>query len=123
MTQELTVYFTRAQLVTANRLGHWRTRAKKVRHLRDTTHVWARACLKPPGERCRIVMTYGWTGPGRVRDAGNLQPTSKACVDGLVDAGIFPDDNDKYVEGPDNRFGEKSDRDGLVKITIRLEAA
>lgn len=34
------------------------------------------------------------------RDTGNLYPTVKALVDGIVDAGVLPDDCDGVVEGP-----------------------
>lgn len=34
------------------------------------------------------------------RDTPNLYPTAKAIVDGLVDAGLLPDDCDGVVEGP-----------------------
>ena len=36
----------------------------------------------------------------RRRDTGNLAPTVKALVDGLVDAGALVDDCDGLVEGP-----------------------
>lgn len=31
------------------------------------------------------------------RDPSNLIPTVKACVDGMVDAGAWPDDNSEWV--------------------------
>lgn len=34
------------------------------------------------------------------RDTGNLYPTVKALVDGLVDAGVLVDDCDGLLEGP-----------------------
>ncbi|MBK6556127.1 MAG: hypothetical protein IPG16_02575 [Comamonadaceae bacterium] len=33
----------------------------------------------------------------RKSDATNLAPTAKACIDGLVDAGWLPDDDDQHV--------------------------
>ena len=120
--QEAVLYLPREKLINANHRAHWTKRNVLTRTIRNIAH-WNGLAMKPATVRSRVVITYGWTGPGRVRDAGNLQPTSKALVDGLVDAGVFPDDNDAWVEGPDNRFGEKSDRPGLVKITIRIEAA
>jgi crossover junction endodeoxyribonuclease RusA len=38
-------------------------------------------------------------------DPGNLYPTAKACVDGLVDAGLTVDDDWLHVIGPDMRHG------------------
>ena len=31
------------------------------------------------------------------RDQDNLVPTLKPCIDGLVDAGVIPDDTPEYV--------------------------
>ena len=38
-------------------------------------------------------------------DPNNLAPTTKACVDGFVDAGILADDDWNHVVGPDHRHG------------------
>lgn len=38
-------------------------------------------------------------------DPGNLYPTAKACVDGLVEAGMIADDDWLHVIGPDMRHG------------------
>lgn len=37
------------------------------------------------------------------REVSNLQSTSKAIVDGLVDAKVLVDDRDEWCVGPDNR--------------------
>lgn len=41
----------------------------------------------------------------RHRDPANYYPTVKAAVDGLVDAGVLPDDSQDYLVGPDMRLG------------------
>lgn len=41
----------------------------------------------------------------RHRDPANYLDTAKACVDGLVDAGVVADDSAAYVLGPDMRLG------------------
>lgn len=33
----------------------------------------------------------------RMPDTGNAFPAAKAAIDGLVDAGVLPDDNGRYV--------------------------
>lgn len=38
------------------------------------------------------------------RDPHNWFPTVKACVDGLVDAGLWPDDTSEYVVTVEPRF-------------------
>ena len=36
----------------------------------------------------------------RRRDRSNLAPTVKALMDGLIDAGLLPDDADRFLDGP-----------------------
>lgn len=50
-------------------------------------------------------------------DAGNFYPTAKAAIDGMVDAGILPDDNDDYVTGPDMRRGKHDEPRLTIVIT------
>jgi crossover junction endodeoxyribonuclease RusA len=38
-------------------------------------------------------------------DPNNLNTTTKACVDGFVDAGMLADDDWNHVVGPDHRHG------------------
>ncbi len=40
---------------------------------------------------------------GRLRDVGNV--SVKAAIDGLVDYGLIPDDDDAHLLGPDLRRG------------------
>lgn len=123
MTQSMTLYFARDQILNQNRPMGWQKKARLVKAARIAAGWHAKAKLTSVSVRQHVTITYGWTGPNRVRDAGNLQPHSKACVDGLTDAGIWEDDGDQWVEGPDNRFGDPSDRPGLVKVIITLTDA
>ena len=66
----------------------------------------------------RITVTIHKTRAGRW-DVGNLYPTAKAIVDGLVDAGVIPDDSNEWVTGPDMRAGEKRAEPCVV---VRVEA-
>ena len=51
------------------------------------------------------IIAHIWK-PRRGRyDPNNLWPTIKACVDGLVDAGLIADDDHTHVIGPDMRHG------------------
>ena len=51
------------------------------------------------------------------RDVGNLYPTAKAIVDGLVDAQLLPDDNDTHVIGPDLR---REYPNGTPRVTVTI---
>ncbi len=52
------------------------------------------------------------------RDVGNYYPTAKAIVDGLVDAGVLPDDNDTHVIGPDMR---REYPNGPIRVTVTIQ--
>jgi Holliday junction resolvase RusA-like endonuclease len=51
----------------------------------------------------------------RRRDADNPAPTCKAIVDGLVDAGLWPDDSPEWVETLGSRFAKGA---GVVVVEI-----
>lgn len=55
---------------------------------------------------------------GRQYDAANWAPTAKAAVDGLRDAGVLLEDNNKYVIGPDMRAGERATGRAYLVLTI-----
>lgn len=58
-----------------------------------------------PVEGLQRVEAHIWK-PRRGRyDPGNLYPTAKACLDGIVDAGLLADDDWHHVLGPDMRHG------------------
>lgn len=55
------------------------------------------------------IVAHVWKKRAGRYDVGNLYPTAKACVDGFVDGGIFADDSNEYVLGPDLRHGGKGE--------------
>lgn len=100
---ELVVDVPRAWWLTSNqRLDRW-TKAEHTRDLRALARTEAAAQALPRGlHRVRIIahLTYP---DHRRRDANNAHPTTKALIDGLVDYGLIPDDNDRHLVGPDHR--------------------
>lgn len=85
------------------------------------TKVWRELAAKTARtvrgvERARVLVYYRFPNNIR-REVNNLMPTSKAIVDGLVDAGVFPDDNDKHVIGPDNR---RAPINGPHQVIVRI---
>ena len=98
------------RMVSAARIRVWREESRVVAFRDDH---WA-----PFEVPVHIVCTVHKTRAGRW-DAGNLYPTAKAIVDGLVDAGVIPDDSNEWVTGPDMRAGEKRAEPCVV---VRVEA-
>jgi hypothetical protein len=88
--------------ISANdRYGHFE-KAKRTKRWRKAGKLAARDVLPEPLPWARLVVLYRFPDNLR-RETSNLQPTSKAIVDGLVDAGVLVDDRDECCDGPDNR--------------------
>ncbi|HWB35564.1 MAG TPA: hypothetical protein VHA75_06015 [Rugosimonospora sp.] len=112
-----------APFLNANHRHDRRGRAAVVRAWRDAANVHARAARVPLLGRAHITITIRFADKRR-RDVHNLYPTAKALVDGVVDAGVLPDDSDQYLTGPDLRAGEPISRkpygpSGQVVLLIR----
>lgn len=92
--------------LTANQREHWAPRSQRVRGWRLAAYQSALRAKLPRIEYARVICEVNFTDT-RIRDPGNWSPTAKACVDGLVDAGVFDDDDSTRVLGPDMRLGRK----------------
>lgn len=89
--------FTKPPLNANQRWGHWAQRAKVVREVRFEASLRARSAGIGRRERIEFELHYQPRDKRR-RDRGNLMPTHKACLDGVVDAGVVPDDSPEFVE-------------------------
>jgi len=74
--------------------------------------------------RVRVVLRF-WFADLQHRDVGNLHPTAKGIVDGLVTQpnqfGWIADDNDRIVVGPDLRRGlDRTVPRRYCRITVTL---
>jgi crossover junction endodeoxyribonuclease RusA len=102
--------------ISANERTHWAVKARK-------TKIWrarfaAEAQHLPHMSRIHILAEIRNAGHNRRRDATNLAPTVKAAVDGLVDAGVIPDDNDGVITGTEFRNGEPASGLARLRLTI-----
>ena len=75
---------------------HWGERSRIVKQLRHDTALLARSQRIPECQHITVTLHYIPKQNRRI-DADNRVATSKPCVDGLVDAGIVPDDNPRFV--------------------------
>lgn len=107
-----------ADLISANDRLHFRVQARLTKAWREAGEkaIDALGTHRPIYSRAHIVIGYRFPTNHR-REVANLQPTSKALVDGLIDAGVLPDDSDDYCTGPDNRR-IRPNGTPLVVITI-----
>lgn len=101
------------ELLNANQRRHWAPTRRIARQLRHLAQAMARSAGVPALQRAHITAEYR-PPDRRRRDVHNLYPSAKAAVDGLVDAGVLPDDNDDHLTGPDMRCGEPIERGQLV---------
>ncbi|MGQ3384465.1 hypothetical protein [Glutamicibacter sp. TV12E] len=92
----------KAQHLNANQRLHHQARNKKTQWWRALAAIQCRNARIPGLDRAHIEIWFRFPDNTR-REVANLQPTSKAIVDGLVDAGLLPDDKDEWCVGPDNR--------------------
>lgn len=88
-----------APFINANDRTHHMVKAKLTKAWREAAYIAATARRF---ESAHIVCAIRFPNNHR-RDVGNYYPTAKAIVDGLVDAGMLPDDNDAHLIGPDMR--------------------
>ena len=96
---------------------HWTRIRERVQALRWIGHVAARNAGIPKLGKCQVVAyvtprSHGWFDPN------NAAPTTKALIDGITDFGVWPDDNDLWVVGPDHRRGEGVAPPGVRKVRL-----
>ena len=100
--------------INSNQRLHRMAQAKLTKAWRQAS---AAAALGIPPFAGRVHITAHIFKPrGGRYDTNNLAPTTKAIVDGLVDAGVLLDDSTEYVVGPDHRHGGKGNPEIVLEI-------
>jgi len=51
-----------------------------------------------------VIVRFHWVEPNKRRDLDNISFAKKFILDGMVQAGLIPDDNQKYVKGFEDAF-------------------
>lgn len=113
--------FRPCELMSLNARMHWRSKAALTKHWRKWAWV-----LGTQVRRHSTHQTWPlWPGvvtvelpvpDNRRRDPHNYIATVKPIIDGLVDAGLWPDDTPEWVSVAEPRLIVR--RDGLVRIVI-----
>lgn len=107
------------QLLNANQRLHYHAQAARAAWLREQAGWLARQQQIPPISRARIVCEL-LAPDNRRRDPANWAPTAKAMVDGLVDAGVLPDDDHTHVAGPYMELTPPAQRARRRALTVKL---
>lgn len=101
--------------------AHWAVKAKLTSTWRHAVEIHARNAKLRDLPPCVVQFTF-YVGTHRNRDHGNLAPTTKAAVDGMKDAGCWPDDTTDWVLGVKDSFEVDKQRAGLVRVDCWLMA-
>lgn len=83
--------------LSMNDRGHWAKKAREMKAVRDAAHMLAKHAGIPPLARVSVELHYA-PRYVRGRDVINLAATVKPIEDGIVDAGVVPDDTAEFVE-------------------------
>lgn len=81
--------------MSLNHREHYAVKARRVRALRQTAALLALQARVPALERVALELHYAPRDKRR-RDPLNLVATLKPLEDGIVDAGVIPDDTPEY---------------------------
>lgn len=90
------VHEARPVTLNAERAAHWRHHRQLTAEWRQAFAWLARAHHLPAMQRIAVTATPVLSDR-RAQDVGACFPSVKAAVDGLVDAGVIPDDTPAHV--------------------------
>jgi crossover junction endodeoxyribonuclease RusA len=107
-------------LPSLNDRRHWAGRAAAARELKDAACLMARGARLPQLQRAEVTVTY-CPPDRRRRDPDNYAAAGKPLIDGLVAAGVLPDDDGRHVAAVHYRIGElyRLHPRGRIVITVR----
>lgn len=108
-----------SMMLTSNQRLHWADKARRTRQIRTIALLRARSNHVQPLEQATITAVIA--PPDKRRsDAHNAQPAVKAAIDGIVDAGVLPDDDNKHLV--ELRFvADHPTNQGVWRIDLHIE--
>ncbi|WP_406153171.1 hypothetical protein OG217_05600 [Streptomyces sp. NBC_01023] len=110
-------------LLTSNQRLHHMAEHRLRKRLRQEAALTVRGQRLPSLERAAVYYVLHPRPIKRKRDPGNWSPTAKAYVDGLVDAGLLPDDNSAHLLGPYPEMGAPVTTGGARLSLVVVELA
>ena len=120
MTSQTTIHIEIPDAIwlTSNGRYHWHAKADATKALRQLgKSAWVEAG-QPKFERayaCAFIQVRG----GRF-DPNNAWPTIKALLDGMVEAGLLPDDDSQHLSGPDMRKDPGKAPKGVRRVRLTI---
>ena len=124
MTDTITLTIPAGEWLSSNQRLHWAQQARRTRSIRTRAFMLGLAALRAGDVTARTGKTHVHVlvayPTARKADPPNSYPSVKAAIDGLVDAGIFPDDNSEHVSLGFDRDPVKS-APGTYRLALELE--
>lgn len=105
-------------LLSSNDRLHWAVKMRRVKDLRLAGFALARRRGVPPLRKAEIEVIVHPGYRTRKLDPPNWSDTSKPLIDGIIDAGVLPDDSAQYLTRVIFVEGVRWPRTG-VEIRIR----
>lgn len=105
------------ETITSNGRLHFRDTAKRASKLRELASKEVVRAMQAP---VRVIVTVQQDTARRF-DPANWYPTVKPLIDGLVDAGILPDDDSKHIEQVIFTHGRSQCEKGHTNIILSFE--
>lgn len=102
-----------SRVLSANDRLPRKVAAPRVAAIRQDAAMLARVSRPGRFERAEVRVVVRFPDRRR-RDPNNYHATTKPLMDGLVDAGVFPDDSSEFVLGPDIRASRDLSRPSLM---------
>lgn len=96
-TQELTVKIPQNEWMSSNEPMYWADMLSRTERLRQRGYFEAQRNGLLPMPKAFITVHVQYAPNVQVQYVDTAYPTVKALVDGLVDFGVFPDDDSKYL--------------------------
>ncbi len=115
-----------APMLTMNQRLHWTVQRARARAWRHAAHIHTLNAIRDPNNPITAPLPPCWitvtlpVADRRRRDPSNYMLTTKHIVDGLVDAGLWPDDTPEYVTQTEPTL-EVGRHGVLITLTERTE--
>lgn len=85
------------ELINSNNRAHWAVNYRKGRDLRLYACATCKRLKIPPLKQAAVTVVVHPGVRTKKFDPSNWAPTAKALLDGMTDAGVWPDDDSKHV--------------------------
>ena len=123
MTRSWGIDLPDSPIITPNGREHWSRRSECAQVWRSAARLLAKQAHIPSLERVAVALDH-WPKDRRRRDPDRNSLVLKWCLDGIVDAGIIPDDDAAHVAEVALRMHPpREDRRAVWLLTVTEVAA